>query len=153
MIIIISAIGSNRIIGNGDDLPWDIPSEFNQFLEFIKDQTVLLGRRSFELSHEILHPKRLLVVSRTLETDHASVFPSVPEALDYAKQFSEDVYVCGGQAVYEESIPYADYMYLSFIKGEHQGDVFFPEFDEEAWALEKQEEHEEYVFAIYKRKS
>lgn len=153
MVIIISAIGSNRIIGDGDHLPWDIPSEFDQFLEYIKDQTVLMGRRSFELSHNDIHPKRILVVSQALETDRASVFPTVPEALAYAEQFSEDVYVCGGQAIYEESIPLADYMYLSYIRGEHQGNVFFPEFDEEAWTVEKQEEHEEYIFVIYKRKN
>ena len=153
MIIIISAIGSNRIIGDGDRLPWHIPSEYNQFLDYIRDQNVLLGRRSFELFHHDLLPKRILVISRTLDSDRgAMVFPSVPEALAYSEQFPEDLYVCGGQAIYEESIPLADYMYLSYVKGEHQGDVFFPEFDEKEWTVEKREEHLEYVFVIYKRK-
>jgi len=153
MIIIISAIGSNRIIGDGDQLPWDIPSEYNQFLKHIKGQNVLLGRRSFELFHHDQLTKRILVVSRTIDTDRAKVFPSVSEALAYSKQFSEDLFVCGGQAIYEDSIPHADYMYLSFIKGEHQGNVFFPEFDEQAWTVEKQEEHEEFIFVIYNRKT
>ena len=153
MIIIISAIGSNRIIGDGDRLPWDIPSEYNQFLDHINGQNVLLGRRSFELFHHDLLTKRILVVSRTIDTDRATVFSSVKQALAYSKQFSEDLYVCGGQAIYEESIPHADYMYLSYIKGEHQGDVFFPEFDKEEWTVEKQEEHDEFIFVIYKRKN
>jgi len=153
MIIIISAIGSNRIIGDGDRLPWHIPSEYNQFLEHIKGQNTLMGRRSFELFHHDQVPKRILVVSRTLNSDRATVFPSVSEALAYSKQFSEDLFVCGGQAIYEESIPHADYMYLSYIMGEHQGNVFFPEFDEEEWTVEKQEEHKDFVFVIYQRKN
>ncbi len=95
----------------------------------------------------------MVVVSRSLKTDKVSVFASLPEALEYSKEFSEDVYVCGGQSIYEESIQYADYMYLSFIKGEHQGSVYFPEFEEEEWSLEKEEEHDEFVFVIYRRKT
>jgi dihydrofolate reductase len=97
-------------------------------------------------------PKRMVVVSRSLKTDQASVFPSLPEALEYSKKFSEDVFISGGQSVYKESIQYADYMYLSFIKGEHQGNVYFPEFDEGEWSIELKEEHDEFVFVIYKRK-
>lgn len=153
MIIIISAIGSNRIIGKGDGLPWHIPSEYDQFLGYIRDQTVLMGRRSYEIFKRDMLPKRMVVVSRTHKTDQASVFPSLPEALEYAKKFPEDVYVCGGQSIYEESLPYADCMYLSFIKGEHKGNVYFPEFEEGDWSLEKKEEHDEFVFVIYRRKT
>jgi dihydrofolate reductase len=93
----------------------------------------------------------MVVVSRSLQTDTASVYKSLHEALAYSKTFSEDVYICGGQSVYEESIQYADYLYLSFIKGEHQGNVYFPEFDKKAWSVEHKEEHDEFIFVIYKR--
>ena len=95
----------------------------------------------------------MVVVSRSFKTDQASVLPSLPEALEYSKKFPEDVFICGGQSVYEESLQYADYMYLSFIKGEHQGNVFFPEFDDGEWSIELKEEHDEFVFVIYKRKT
>lgn len=153
MIIIIAAIGSNRIIGTGDRLPWHIPMEYNQFLSYIKGKTVLMGRRSYEIFKSNMLPKRIVVVSGSLKTDQVSVFPSFQEALAHAKTYPEDVYICGGESVYEESIPYADYMYLSFIKGEHQGSVYFPEFDEGEWLVESKEEHDEFTFVIYKRKS
>lgn len=152
MVIIISAIGSKRIIGNGSGLPWHIPSEYNQFLDHIRDQTVIMGRLSYEIFKKDMLPERMVVVSGTLQTERASVFTTFQEALSYSKSFPEDIYVCGGQAIYEESIAYADYMYLSFIKGEHQGNVFFPEFEESDWLVEKRAEHNEYVFVIYKRK-
>ena len=151
MVIIISAIGSNHIIGNGDGLPWHIPSEYNQFLGYVKDQTVIMGRRSYEIFKKDMLPKRMVVVSRTLELDRASVFGSLQEALSFSKSFPEDVFICGGQSIYEESIQHADYMYLSFIKGEHQGNVYFPRFDEDEWSEEKEEEHDEFVFVIYRK--
>jgi dihydrofolate reductase len=98
-------------------------------------------------------PERMVVVSRSLKTEQASVFRSLPEALAYSKTFAEDVYICGGQSIYEESVQYADYMYLSFIKGVHQGNVYFPEFEAGEWSVEKQEEHDEFIFVIYKRKT
>ena len=151
MVIIISAIGSNHIIGNGDGLPWHIPSEYDQFLGYVKDQTVIMGRRSYEIFKKDMLPKRMVVVSRTLKTDRASVFGSLEEALEYSLSFTEDVFVCGGQSIYKESIQYADYMYLSFIKGEHQGNVYFPSFDESEWTVEKKVEHDEFVFVIYRK--
>lgn len=153
MIIIISAIGNNHIIGNGDGLPWHIPSEYDQFLGYVKDQTVIMGRRSYEIFKKDMLPERMVVVSRTHKTDRASVFGSLEEALAYSESFPEDVFICGGQSIYEESIQHADYMYLSFIKGEHQGNVYFPRFDEGEWSVELKEEHDEFVFLIYKKNS
>ena len=152
MVIIISAIGSNYIIGNGDGLPWHIPSEYNQFLGYVKDQTVIMGRRSYEIFKKDMLPKRMVVVSRTLKTDRASVFESLEEALSYSNTFQEKVFICGGQSIYEASVRYADYMYLSFIKGEHQGNVYFPEFDKGEWTIERKEEHDEFVFVVYRNK-
>jgi dihydrofolate reductase len=151
MVIIISAIGSNHIIGNGAGLPWHIPSEYSQFLDYVKDQTVIMGRRSYEIFKKDMLPKRMVVVSRSLQRDRASVFASLPEALAYSKSFPEDVFICGGQSIYEESISHADYMYLSFVKGEHQGNVYFPEFDVSKWSVEKREDHDEFVFVIYRK--
>ncbi len=153
MVIIIAAIGSNRIIGNGKGLPWHIPEEYNHFLGYVRDRTVLIGRKSYEIFKYDMLPRRIVVVSGTLKTDRASVFGSFKEALAYANTFTEDVFICGGQAIYEESIPCADYMYLSFIKGEHKGNVYFPEFDEGDWTVEKKEEYDEFVFEIYRRKT
>jgi len=73
MVIIISAIGSNRVIGNGDSLPWNIPSEYQHFLDHIRDQTVIMGKRSYEIFKKDMLPERMVVVSGTLQTDRALV--------------------------------------------------------------------------------
>lgn len=152
MKIIISAIGSDNVIGTGDGLPWHIPEEYNQFLSFIKDQTVIMGRRSYEIFQKDMLPKRMIVVSGTLRKVGHAVFDSLEKAVEYAESFSEDVYICGGQTIYEEALGFADYMYLSFIKGKHEGNVFFPNFDEANWRVEKKEPHEAFTFVVYRRK-
>lgn len=152
MVIIISAVGSNRIIGNGVGLPWHIPEEYDQFLGFIKDQSVIMGRRSYEIFKKDMVPKRMVVISRTLTSAATTVFASLEEALDYCQEFPEDIFICGGQSVYEESMQYADYMYLSYIKGVHEGNVFFPEFNPDDWLIEQSTEHEQFTFVVYKRK-
>ena len=153
MVIIIAAIGSNHIIGNGTGLPWHIPEEYNQFLGYIKNKTVIMGRRSYEIFKKDMLPKRMVVVSSTLKTERARVFHSLQEALSYSKSYPEDVFICGGQSIYEESMPYADYMYLSFIKGEHRGNVYFPRFDMGEWTVENTEEHAEFEFVVYRKSS
>lgn len=152
MVIIISAVGSNRIIGNGVGLPWHIPEEYDQFLGFIKDQSVIMGRRSYEIFKKDMVPKRMAVISRTLTEATTTVLSSLEEALDYCQEFPEDIFICGGQSVYEESMQYADYMYLSYIKGVHEGTVFFPEFYPDDWLIEQSTEHEQFTFVVYKRK-
>ena len=153
MVIVIAAIGSNRVIGTGNGLPWHIPSEYRHFLSYIKGQTMLMGRRSYELFNNVGLPRRMVIVSKSLETDRVPVFLTYQEALSYALTFPEDVYICGGQSIYEESLQHADYMYLSYIKGEHRGKVYFPVFDEEDWIVEKKEEGDEFDFVIYRRKT
>ena len=49
VLIVISAMSRERVIGQGEGMPWDVPAEFDQFLGFIRDQTVIMGRRSWEI--------------------------------------------------------------------------------------------------------
>jgi dihydrofolate reductase len=151
-IIIISAMDKNRLIGQGDSLPWHIPEEYNLFLSYIKEQTVIMGRRSFEIFKKDMLTKRMVVVSSSLSSEKASVFPTLNEAIDYSKNFPEDIYICGGSSVYKESIALADYMYLSYVKGEYEGTVFFPEFNKDNWTVEQRRDHKEFEFIVYKKK-
>jgi dihydrofolate reductase len=42
-----------------------------------------------------------------------------------------DVWICGGQAIYEEAMPLADRLYLTLIDAEYEGDVFFPPWEDQ----------------------
>jgi dihydrofolate reductase len=44
-----------------------------------------------------------------------------------------------------------DYLYISWIKKDYDGDVYFPIFDLDHWTKESSEEFDEFTFVKYKR--
>ena len=59
----------------------------------------------------------------------------------------------GGASIYAQTIPLAETMYLSCIKGAFVGDTKFPDFDEKDWHVAKREDHERFEFVVYQRGS
>ena len=152
-MIIIGAMAENRVIGRGDGMPWDVPEEYEHFLRIIDGETVVIGRRSYEIFGESLTSAHNVVVSRsTASIPGATVASSVPEAVRVAKSLRRKVFSAGGASIYAQTIPLADAMYLSYIKGEFTGDAYFPEFDEREWVVERREEHARFVFVVYGRR-
>lgn len=151
-MIIISAMAANRVIGRGDGMPWDVPEEYEHFLRIIDGETVVIGRRSYEIFGASLTSAHNVVVSRSaVSMPGATVSSSVPEAVRMAKSLGRTVFSAGGASIYAQTIPLADAMYLSCIKGEFTGDAHFPAFDERDWVVERREEHARFVFVVYRR--
>jgi dihydrofolate reductase len=132
-VIVISAMSRDGIIGRGAGMPWNIPAEFDQFLGFVRDQTVIMGRRAESI-------------------DGAVVARSMGAALETAQGLGGTVFSAGGAEVYRQTIPLASEMYLSYIKGSYSGDTRFPEFDESEWQITRREDHPEFEFVVYRRR-
>ena len=47
----------------------------------------------------------------------------------------EDLWVVGGATIYKISLPYANRLYISFIKGTHEGDRYFPKINFDDYKL------------------
>jgi dihydrofolate reductase len=151
-MIVISAMSPDHVIGSGDGMPWDVPEEYAQFLRFIEGQTVIIGRRSFEIFGNGLTSARTLVVSRSADAlPGATTVASVDEALRIAETFKKTVFSAGGASIYAQTVPLADAMYLSYIKGTFKGDAYFPAFSETDWTVERREDHPRFEFVVYKR--
>ncbi len=143
----------NRLIGNGNKLPWQIEEEYHQFLAFIKGQTVILGRKSFEIFGPDLSAGNCLVVSRSLSArERVNVFPDLNAALMEARSLGRTIYCAGGALLYGSFLPFADKMYISYIKGDFTGDTFFPPYRHLDWEIEKMIDHEKYEFVVYRRR-
>jgi len=152
-MIIISAMGSNRVIGAGDRMPWNVPEEYHQFLDLIRDQVVLMGRKSYQIFKDDLTSGVNLVVTRqALDLPGAITCGSVEEAVKEGEKYGKTLFSAGGASIYEQTIPLAEMMYLSYIKGEFKGDAFFPPFDENQWEVERREDHSRFEFVVYCRK-
>lgn len=154
MIIIISAMTKNSVIGKDNKLPWNIPEEMKHFRKSTSGNTVLMGRKTFEGMGRPLPNRNNIVISRTVSSiEGCDVFPTIEEGIEKAKTYGKDIFIIGGSMIYELGIPYADKMYLSYIKEDYSGDTYFPEFDENEWQVESREDRGSYEFVIYSRKS
>jgi dihydrofolate reductase len=151
-VIIVGALSTDRVIGRGDGMPWDVPEEYAHFQRLVEGETVVIGRRSFEIFGATLTSAHTVVVSRSAGAlPGAVVAPDVPAALRTAAAFGRTVFSAGGASVYAQTLPLADAMYLSYIKGRFTGDAHFPAFDAGDWTVERREDHPRFEFVVYRR--
>ena len=154
-MIIIGAMATNRVIGSGDGMPWDVPEEYAHFQRLIEGHTLIIGRRSYEIFGNSLTSAHNIVVSRSggdgIVSRGASVARTIEDALRMAESFGGTLFSAGGASIYAQTLPLADTMYLSYIKGRFTGDAYFPEFSDQEWAVETREDHPRFEFVVYRR--
>lgn len=151
MIGLIVARSKNNVIGKDGKIPWKIKGEQKQFKDLTLNNTVIMGRRTYE---EIGHPlpnRKNIVISRTMNYQDNNLI--TVDSLEKALQLVEgNAYIIGGYNLFKEIIPIVDIMYITEIKKVvEDGDVFFPEFNEEDFKIQKTEENEYYKRLVYTR--
>ncbi|MFB6200445.1 MAG: dihydrofolate reductase [Halorhabdus sp.] len=153
-VIAVAAVAENGIIGDGPTLPWDLPNEVQRYRDRVAGETVVIGRRTFEMFDDPPGARRI-VLSRTEReyndptVDHAK---SVDEAIETARSDGvSTLYVLGGAAIYEAFLPYYDRMLLSRVDGEYDGDARFPSFDEREWVLRDRQDYDGYTLETWDR--
>jgi len=150
----IFAVDPNFLIGKGNDLPWDYKEDLKYFQKTTKGKTVLMGLETFKSIFSRLGkplPNRKSVVA-SLEPFEYEGVEVISDLFAYLKSpKSEEIFIIGGKTIYELSFPYADRLYITHIKKEHQGDVYLKKFDLSHYKTIQYEEHENLIFAIYER--
>ncbi|MEZ6129790.1 MAG: dihydrofolate reductase [Planctomycetaceae bacterium] len=152
-LVIIAAMSRNRVIGDGEGMPWDVPEEYEHFRETTRHQTVIIGRRSFKIFGPTFTCTNCYVVTRSDRVfPEATTVHSLEDAVSRATRHHATVFVAGGASIYREAIDIADCMQLSYIDGAYSGDALFPEFDLRDWVIVRQERRPRYEFVEYIRK-
>lgn len=152
--IIISAMSKNGVIGLGAGMPWHVPEEYAQYLRHVSGQTIIMGRRSWEIFGADLTTTRNIVVSRSGQVTGALAVASLEQALVRAEQTRRTVFIAGGASIYAQALERdcVDEMYLSTIHGDYTGDSFFPTWDESRWEVARREAHERFEFVVWRRR-
>ncbi len=143
-LIIIAAVSENGVIGRDGDLPWHLPRDLKRFKQLTSGHTIIMGRKTFDsCDRKPLPNRRNIVVTRdpSFEGDGIEVAHSMDEALSLAAK-DDTVFIVGGSAIYEMSLPLADAMELTRVHTSATGDVRFPDFKEANWDLVNREYHE-----------
>ncbi|MEU0881500.1 dihydrofolate reductase [Lentzea sp. NPDC005914] len=130
MIGLIWAQAPNGVIGRDGTMPWHIPEDMKHFREITAGAAVLMGRRTWESLPPRFRPlpgRRNLVLSRTPQ-EGAETFSSLEKAL---ADVTGDLWVMGGSAVYEATLPFADRVEVTEIREVFEGDTYAPKIDRE----------------------
>jgi len=155
---LIVATAQNRVIGRNGELPFDIPEDKAWFHEKTTGCVVVLGRICFESWPASLGGGRRPVVitrDKSLASARVPVAASVTDALAIAQTLPGEIMICGGQRIYEETLPLADRLYLTLVHAGVEGDTYFPEWRHlawrETWQRESADANYRYTFSILER--
>jgi dihydrofolate reductase len=153
MLALIVGIGKKNVIGKGNALPWNIPEDLKNFKEVTKGNSVIMGLKTFQSIGKPLPGRNNIVIHfEKLDIPGVTVCTSIPEAIELGKKFGKDSFCIGGVSIYKQFLPLVEKLYISWIKKEYEGDMFFPEFNLDEWVPEQKKDFNEFEFIIYKRK-
>lgn len=159
---VIAAVDANWAIGYKNELLVKIPNDQKWFHKITTGKVVVMGRKTMETFPNGMPLKNrtniVLTGDRALRVKDAELVYGIEELLEKLKQYNtEDVYVIGGESVYEELLPYCDTAYITKIDYTYQADRYFPNLDNDAdWHIESESEEQtyfdlEYYFVKYVR--
>lgn len=158
------AVTQNWAIGNQNQLLVRIPEDMKRFRQRTRGKTVVMGRLTFFSlpGAQPLKNRTNLVLSRDsgLEIPGVQVFNTVDQLLEGLAPYpAEDVFVIGGQIVYERLLPFCTEAFVTkaITPALLTADRFFPDLDAlPTWQLAEEEPemtHEDirYRFCRYVR--
>lgn len=159
-ISIIVAMDKNKLIGKNNQLPWRLPADLAFFKKVTINNTVIMGRNTYESIGKPLTDRRNIIIStnKNLKIKGCEVFNNIEDALDASK--TKEVFIIGGAKIWQQTIDKADKLYITKIEHTFTGDTYFPKYDENNWQEISSESHKkdeknphEYHFKTFTRKS
>ena len=160
---IIAAVDKNWAIGKNNELLVRIPMDQKFFRETTTGKVVVMGRKTLESFPNGLPLKNRtnIVFTHNLEYDvYDAIFVHSMEELhrELEKYDTNDVYVIGGQKIYEQLLDECDVAHITKIDYAYDADAYFPNLDEkEEWQITEDSDEQtyfdlEYTFVRYERK-
>lgn len=152
---LIVAADKRWAIGRDGRLLVTIPADQQMFLRETTGKVVVMGRKTLEslpggqpLGNRV---NLVLTSDRNYKVKGAVICHSMEEALEALEMYaSGDVYVIGGQSVYEQFLPYCETAHVTAIDYTYDADTFFPNLDEEEdWKLAEEGDEQTYFDICY----
>ncbi|MGM0212599.1 dihydrofolate reductase [Enterococcus sp. AZ109] len=141
MLIAIWAQDKNGLIGKNNQLPWHLPNDLRFFREKTVNNTLVMGRKTFEgMGGRPLPNRQTIVLTQNSDynNNQVLVMHSVEEVIAYSQQTKAITYIAGGSAVYKAFLPHCDQLYRTVINHAFEGDTYFPPVTWENWQLIQQ---------------
>ena len=143
IISMIAAMANNRVIGLDNKMPWHLPADLQHFKKVTTGKPVIMGRKTFESIGRPLPGRRNIIITRNSEyTAQGIEVVTTPEAALALVCAVEEVMIIGGGNIYEQFLPKAERLYLTFIDLDIKGDTQFPDYNKVAnWDVKEEQEN------------
>ncbi|KPV92237.1 MULTISPECIES: type 3 dihydrofolate reductase [unclassified Pseudoalteromonas] len=129
IISMIAAMANNRVIGLDNKMPWHLPADLQHFKKVTTGKPVVMGRKTFESIGRPLPGRRNIIITRNSQYNAQGIETvTTPEAALELVKAEEEVMIIGGGNIYQQFLPSADRLYLTFIDLEVEGDTQFPDY-------------------------
>ena len=142
MLSIIVAVAKNNVIGKDNQLIWHIPEDLKRFKKLTTNHRIIMGRRTFESLGRILPNRKHVILCNDMEMNIDDENVEILEDISMLKEYiesEEENFVIGGATIYKLLMPYANKLYITYINQEFEGDVYFPEINENEWQVVEKE--------------
>ena len=131
-----------RVIGFKNQIPWHIPDDLKRFALLTTGHTVVMGRKTYESLPAKFRPlpkRKNVIISRGLSQLEP---PAEIEVWSDPQDFiaaclngrvllpSDKLWIIGGAELYQSTINFWDEVMLTLVPGQHQGDAYFPKFEQ-----------------------
>lgn len=114
MFTAIWACNEDNVIGDGEKLLWDIPEDLKWFKEKTLNQTVIMGRKTWDsLPFKPLPNRTNIVLSRqSLQLpDKVQLISSLEEIENIGTPV-----IMGGSTLYREALPYTTIIFRTLVR-------------------------------------
>jgi dihydrofolate reductase len=160
---LIVAVDNNWAIGNQNNLLVSIPEDHKFFRETTMGHVVVLGRKTlagFPGGLPLKGRKNIIITHDTdFEAKDAVVVHSKEELLEELTKYeSDDVFIIGGESIYNMMYEYCDTAHVTKINYSYQADKYFPDLDKlDNWVVTGDSDEQtyfdlEYYFYRYENK-
>lgn len=139
---LIAAMAKRRVIGCAGGMPWRLPADLQHFRAITLNKPLLMGRKTYESIGKPLPHRRNIVVTHRADIHYPGCEVATLEEALRLTEAEPEVMVIGGATLYEQCLPQAEQLYLTFIEAEFTGDTFFPAWDEALWERVESISHE-----------
>lgn len=153
MFKIIVAHDPNRVIGNGIEIPWHIREDFLHFKRTTLNHTIIMGSTTFKSIGKPLPNRHTIIINNDLNFDAMGqeICVDLNSLIEKYKNSEEVVFICGGASIYRQMIKYVDEMIISQVKKTYEGNMFFPEYENDFETYEEIE-YDEFIVKYMRRK-
>lgn len=157
----IVAVDENWGIGRDGALLIHLPEDMKFFRTTTKGKVVIMGRKtlqSFPDGKPLKNRTNIVLTGDAgFRAEGAVICHTIIEVKKMLESYpADEVYVIGGQSVYEQLLPYCDTAYVTYMKQAFCPDTYFPDLDHlENWIVSETGEDKEYEglhfeFRIYR---